>query len=148
MWWALLQEFEHLLEGIHIEFDDKDDGADAGDKGWERCSKCDEIPLIKNKLKGNLTEIDIYSLNYSVFRTFENFLKQAWTKEQWQMWLKIPVINFICSWEEGGLMFCVCNVCEKLSGRVQLEGHLPRWGACWNFSFQPWILATSLHNNI
>ena len=38
--------------------------------------------------------------------------------------------------------FCVCEhggdrASEKLSGRVQLEGHLPRWQVLQNFSFQP-----------
>ena len=28
---------------------------------------------------------------------------------------------------------------EKLSGRVQLEGHSPKWQALQNFSFQPCI---------
>ena len=28
---------------------------------------------------------------------------------------------------------------EKLSGRVQLEDHLPKWRALRNFSFQPCI---------
>ena len=45
--------------------------------------------------------------------------------------------------EEGGLnVICVCVelgdwVSEKLSGRVQLEGHSPKWRALQNFSFQP-----------
>ena len=37
---------------------------------------------------------------------------------------------------------CVCGgdwASEKLSGRVQLEGHLPRWRVLQNFSFQPWV---------
>ena len=39
------------------------------------------------------------------------------------------------------LCVCVCRgdwASEKLSGRVQLEGHLPRWQVLQNFSFQPW----------
>ena len=39
-------------------------------------------------------------------------------------------------------VFCVCvelgdQASEKLSGRVQLEGHSPKWRALQNFSFQP-----------
>ena len=43
----------------------------------------------------------------------------------------------------GGVnVFCVCVelgdwASEKLSGRVKLEGHSPKWGALQNFSFQP-----------
>ena len=43
----------------------------------------------------------------------------------------------------GGLnVFCDCVelgywASEKLSGRVQLEGHSPKWRALQNFSFQP-----------
>ena len=43
----------------------------------------------------------------------------------------------------GGLIvFCVCVelgdwASEKLSGRVQLEGHSPKWRALQKFSFQP-----------
>ena len=38
--------------------------------------------------------------------------------------------------------FCVCVeliewASEKLSGRVQLEDHSPKWRALRNFSFQP-----------
>ena len=46
---------------------------------------------------------------------------------------------------EGGLnVFCVCVelgdwASEKLSGRVQLEGHSPKWRVLRNFSFQPCI---------
>ena len=32
---------------------------------------------------------------------------------------------------------------EKLYGRVQLEGHSPKWRALQNFSFQPWIIFSS-----
>ena len=39
---------------------------------------------------------------------------------------------------------CVCVELEdwareKLSGRVQLEDHSPKWRALRNFSFQPWV---------
>ena len=39
-------------------------------------------------------------------------------------------------------VFCVCVelgdwASEKLSGRVQLEGHSPKWRVLRNFSFQP-----------
>ena len=39
--------------------------------------------------------------------------------------------------------FCVCVeligwASEKLSGRVQLEDHSPKWRAFRNFSFPPW----------
>ena len=45
----------------------------------------------------------------------------------------------------GWLMFYVFFVCvelgdwasEKLSGRVQVEGHSPKWRALRNFSSQP-----------
>ena len=43
----------------------------------------------------------------------------------------------------GGLIgFCVCVelgdwASEKLSGRVQLEGHSPKWRGLQKFSFQP-----------
>ena len=43
----------------------------------------------------------------------------------------------------GGVnAFCVCMelgdwASEKLSGRVQLEGHSPKWRVVRNFSFQP-----------
>ena len=42
-------------------------------------------------------------------------------------------------------VFCVCDelghwASEILSGRVQLEGHSPKWRALQNFSFQPWFL--------
>ena len=45
----------------------------------------------------------------------------------------------------GGFnVFCVCVelgdwASEKLSWRVQLEGHSPKWQALQNFSFQPCI---------
>ena len=37
-------------------------------------------------------------------------------------------------------------VCDKLSGRVQLEGHSPKWRELRNFSFQP--CKPQLHENI
>ena len=43
----------------------------------------------------------------------------------------------------GGLnVFCVCVeleywMSEKLSGRMLLEGHSPKWQALRNFCFQP-----------
>ena len=44
----------------------------------------------------------------------------------------------------GGVVnaFCLCVeledwASEKLSGRVQLEDHSPKWRALRNFSFQP-----------
>ena len=46
-------------------------------------------------------------------------------------------------WVEEGLnVFYVCVelgdwASEKLSGRVQLEGHSPKWRVLRNFSFQP-----------
>ena len=51
--------------------------------------------------------------------------------------------------------FCVCVeledwASEKLSGRVQLEDHPPKWRALRNFSFQPcctvYIFAVKLHD--
>ena len=45
--------------------------------------------------------------------------------------------------------FCVCVeliewASEKLSRRVQLEDHSPKWRALRNFSFQPWDGPTHL----
>ena len=45
-------------------------------------------------------------------------------------------------------VFCVCVelgdwASEKLSGRVQLEGHSPKWQALRDFNFQP---CTPLHH--
>ena len=46
-----------------------------------------------------------------------------------------------------GVCVCVCVwggdwASEKLSGRVQLEGHSLRWRVLRNFSFQPWLVLT------
>ena len=43
----------------------------------------------------------------------------------------------------GGNVFCICVelgdwASKKLSGRVQLEDHSPKWRALRNLSFQPW----------
>ena len=39
----------------------------------------------------------------------------------------------------GGNVLCLCGdwASDKLSGRVQLEGHSPKWRELRNFSFQP-----------
>ena len=54
----------------------------------------------------------------------------------------------------GGVnVFCVCVelgdwTSEKLSGRVKLEGHSPKWRALQNFSFQPCVNGSPFNNSL
>ena len=55
----------------------------------------------------------------------------------------LAMLMFMRKGTGGGVnVFCVCVelgdwASENLSGRVQLEGHSPKWRALRNFSFQP-----------
>ena len=80
------------------------------------------------------------AFNVYHFEIFNKLGRKFLVKKKWLL-LGDRYVNHV---REGGGSKCF-SLCvgggdwasEKLSGRVQLEVHLPRWRVLQNFSFQP-----------